>query len=72
MPEQKPSHEIEGNVRRGAVVAQLSKVCIAELSVPPEILGSSPGAVAASRNRETLGAVYNWPRVVRVKGELGW
>jgi hypothetical protein len=40
--------------------------CIAVLAVPLEILGSSPGSVAAGRDRETHGAAHNWPSVVRV------
>ena len=37
--------------------------CIAVLTVPPETLGSSPGSVAAGRDREVHGATHNWPSV---------
>ena len=41
---------------------------MAQRAVPLEILGSSPGSVAAGRDRETHGAAHNWPSVVRVRG----
>jgi hypothetical protein len=44
--------------------------CITALAVPPEILGLSPGSVAASCAREAHGAVHNWPSVVRVREGL--
>ena len=40
------------------------------LAVPPETLGSSPGSVAAGRDREAHGATHNWPSVVRVREGL--
>ena len=40
------------------------------LAVPPEILGSSPGSVAAGHDREAHGATHNWPSVVRVREGL--
>ena len=40
------------------------------LAVPPETLGSSPGSVAAGRDREVHGATHNWPSVVRVREGL--
>ena len=45
--------------------------CIAVLAVPLEILGLSPGSVAAGRDRETHGAAHNWSSVVRVRGGFG-
>ena len=45
-------------------VEQLSK------AVPPEILGSRPGSVAAGRDREVHGATHNWPSVVLVREGL--
>ena len=39
-------------------------------AVPLEILGSSPGSVAAGRDRETHWATHNRPSVVRVRGGL--
>ena len=44
--------------------------CITVLAVPSEILGSSPGSVAASRDLEVHGAMHNWPNVVRVREGL--
>ena len=44
--------------------------CIAVLAAPPETLGSSPGSVAAGRDREVHGATHNWPSVVRVREGL--
>jgi hypothetical protein len=41
------------------------------IAVPLEILGSSPGSVAAGRARETHGAEHNWPSIVRVRGGFG-
>jgi hypothetical protein len=40
--------------------------CITVLAVPPEILDSSPGSVAAG-NQEVHGATHNWPSVARVR-----
>jgi hypothetical protein len=40
------------------------------LAVPLEILGSSPGSVAAGRDREAHGAAHNWPSVFRVREGL--
>ena len=40
------------------------------LAVPLETLGSSPGSVAAGRDREVRGATHNWPSVVRVREGL--
>ena len=46
--------------------------CIASaLVVPLEILGSSPGSVAAGRARETHGTVHNWPSIVQVRCGFG-
>ena len=46
--------------------------CISALAVPPEILGSSPGSVAAGHDRAAHGAAPNWPSVVWVrKGLVG-
>ena len=42
----------------------------AVLAVPPETLGSSPGSVAAGRDREVHGATHNWPSVIRVREGL--
>ena len=39
--------------------------CIAALAVPPETLCSSPGSVAAGRDREVRGATHNRPSVTR-------
>jgi hypothetical protein len=39
-------------------------------AVPPETLGSRPGSVATSRDREVCGATHNWPSVVRVREGL--
>ena len=44
--------------------------CIAVPAVPPETLGSSPGSVAADRDREVHGATHKWPSIVRVRGGL--
>ena len=50
--------------------------CFAVLAVPPEILGLSPGSVAAGSvwqclgDREAHGAAHNWPSVVRVREGL--
>ena len=44
--------------------------CIAVLAVPPETLGSSPGAVAADLDRAVHGAMHNWPSVVRLREGL--
>ena len=38
--------------------------------MPPETLGSLPGAVAAGRDREVRGAKHNWPSVVWVREGL--
>jgi hypothetical protein len=38
------------------------------LAVPLEILGLSPGSVAAGHDREIHGAAHNWPSVVRLRG----
>jgi hypothetical protein len=45
--------------------------CNTVLAVPLEILGLSPGSVVAGRDRETNGAVRNWPSVVWVRGGFG-
>ena len=46
---------------------------VVHLAVPPETLGSSPGSVAAGRDRGVHGATHNWPSVIRVKeGLAGW
>ena len=37
---------------------------------PPQTQGSSPGSVAAGRNREVHGATHNWPSVVWVRDGL--
>jgi hypothetical protein len=44
--------------------------CIAVLAVPLEILGLSPGSVAAGRDQETHGAAHNWPSAIRVREGL--
>ena len=38
--------------------------------MPPETLGSSPGSVAAGRDRVAHGAAPNWPSIVRVREGL--
>ena len=43
---------------------------IAVQAVPPEILGLSPGSVAAGCDREVHGATHNWPSIVRVREGL--
>ena len=45
--------------------------CRAVLAGPLEMLGASPGSVAASHDRKTHGAVHNWPSVVWVRGGFG-
>ena len=35
------------------------------LAVPPVTLGSSPGSVAAGRDREVHEAMHNWPSIVQ-------
>ena len=47
------------------------RYCIAVLAVPLEILGLSPGSVAAGRDRETHGAAHNWLSVVQISGGFG-
>uniref|UniRef100_A0A8C7IG82 Family with sequence similarity 135 member B n=1 Tax=Oncorhynchus kisutch TaxID=8019 RepID=A0A8C7IG82_ONCKI len=47
-----------------------SRISFNMVAVPPEILGSSPGSLAASRDREAHGEVHNWPSIVRVREGL--
>ena len=44
--------------------------CTAAPAVPPETLGSRPGPVATSHDREVRGAKHNWPSVVWVREGL--
>ena len=54
---------------RASRVAQWSKAM--PLAMPLEILGLSPGSVAAGHYRETHWAVHNWPSVIWVRGGFG-
>uniref|UniRef100_A0AAZ3RXY1 DUF676 domain-containing protein n=1 Tax=Oncorhynchus tshawytscha TaxID=74940 RepID=A0AAZ3RXY1_ONCTS len=47
-----------------------SRISFNMVAVPPEILGSSPGSIAAGRDREAHGEVHNWPSIVRVREGL--
>ena len=45
--------------------------CITVQAVPLEILGLSPGSVAAGHDRETHGVAHNCPSVIRIGGLSG-
>jgi hypothetical protein len=55
-------------VFRASRVVQWSKALHCNASCATGEPGLSPGSVAAGRNRETHGAVHNWPSVVQVRG----